>query len=69
MKKIILILDGMADRGQKELGGKTPLEYAATPNLDALFSKAEAGTVQTIPDGEGSGKRRRQPQHARIHVV
>ncbi len=55
MKKIILILDGMADRRQKVLGGKTPLEYADTPNLDALFSKAQAGTVQTIPDGEEAG--------------
>ena len=55
MKKIILILDGMADRGQEALNGKTPLEYAATPNLDALFSKAQAGTVQTIPDGEEAG--------------
>ena len=55
MKKIILILDGMADRCQKVLGGKTPLEYADTPNLDALFSKAQAGTVQTIPDGEEAG--------------
>ena len=55
MKKIILILDGMADRGQKELQGKTPLEYADTPNLDMLFSKAGAGTVQTIPDGEEAG--------------
>lgn len=55
MKKIILILDGMADRGQKELDGKTPLEYAHTPNLDILFSKADAGTVQTIPEGEEAG--------------
>ena len=55
MKKIILILDGMADRGQEALTGKTPLEYADTPNLDALFSKAQAGTVQTIPDGEEAG--------------
>jgi 2,3-bisphosphoglycerate-independent phosphoglycerate mutase len=55
MKKIILILDGMADRGQEALNGKTPLEYADTPNLDALFSKAQAGTVQTIPDGEEAG--------------
>ncbi len=55
MKKIVLILDGMADRAQKVLGGKTPLEYADTPNLDRLFKKAEAGCVQTIPDGEEAG--------------
>jgi len=55
MKKIILILDGMADRGQKVLGGKTPLEYADTPNLDKLFQKSKGGCVQTIPEGEEAG--------------
>jgi len=55
MKKIILILDGMADRPNKALGGKTPLEFAKTPNLDTLFSNAVSGCVQTIPDGEEAG--------------
>ncbi len=55
MKKIILILDGMADRAQKALSDKTPLEYAHTPNLDDLFAKAEVGCIQTIPYGEEAG--------------
>ncbi len=55
MKKIILILDGMADRKQDILGDKTPLEYANTPNLDALYEKSVSGCVQTIPDGEEAG--------------
>ncbi len=55
MKKIVLILDGMADRGQELLGGKTPLEYADTPNLDSLYKKSVSGCVQTIPEGEEAG--------------
>ncbi|MGI6154101.1 MAG: hypothetical protein ACOYJB_09780 [Christensenellaceae bacterium] len=51
MKRIMLVLDGVADRENKLLEGKTPLEYAKTPNLDALFQKSKAGTVKTIPDG------------------
>ncbi len=41
MKILLIILDGLADRPQKALGGKTPLEAARTPNLDRL---AELGT-------------------------
>ena len=37
-----MILDGLADRPQRALGGKTPLETAYTPNLDRL---AELGTT------------------------
>ena len=33
---LFVILDGLADRPQKALGGKTPLEAAYTPNLDRL---------------------------------
>ncbi len=55
MKKIILILDGMADRKQEKLDGQTPLEYAYTPMLDRLFSQSVSGCVQTIPDGEEAG--------------
>lgn len=51
MKNITLILDGVADRKNEKLGGKTPLEYAKTKNLDALFKKSAAGLVKTIPDG------------------
>jgi 2,3-bisphosphoglycerate-independent phosphoglycerate mutase len=55
MKKILLILDGMADRKQELLDGKTPIEYANLENLDALFSKSLSGCVQTIPDNEEAG--------------
>lgn len=36
MKYIIIIPDGAADEPQEALGGKTPLEAAATPNMDAI---------------------------------
>ena len=38
---LFIILDGLADRPQTVLGGKTPLEAAWTPHLDRL---AEVGT-------------------------
>jgi 2,3-bisphosphoglycerate-independent phosphoglycerate mutase len=45
----------MADEPIEELGGKTPLEVAATPHMDALATKGETGLVQTIPDGYPPG--------------
>ncbi len=51
MKKITIVLDGVADRPNAKLDGKTPLEYANTPNLDALYQKSLSGTVLTIPPG------------------
>lgn len=51
MKKITLVLDGVADRPNSKLDYKTPLEYARTPNLDALYKKSMGGTVKTIPKG------------------
>ena len=51
MKKITLVLDGSADRPNAALGHKTPLEYASTPNLDALYKKSLSGTCLTIPQG------------------
>ncbi|MFC1859094.1 cofactor-independent phosphoglycerate mutase [Thermodesulfobacteriota bacterium] len=51
MKYLILIGDGMADYPQKELDGKTPLEYAKTPNMDFIAACGVLGTVKTIPEG------------------
>jgi 2,3-bisphosphoglycerate-independent phosphoglycerate mutase len=55
MKYLILIGDGMADRPLKELGGKTPLMAARTPNMDALAQGGEVGLVRTIPSGLPKG--------------
>ncbi len=51
MKYIVLIGDGMADRPIGELGGKTPLQAAHTPNMDWLASRGTVGVVHTIPEG------------------
>ena len=51
MKQFTIVLDGIADRPQSSLGGKTPMEAASTPALDALFAASKPGTVQTIPPG------------------
>ncbi len=45
----------MADEAIEDLGGKTPLEYASTPNMDRLSKKSEVGMVNTIPDGMKPG--------------
>jgi 2,3-bisphosphoglycerate-independent phosphoglycerate mutase len=51
MKYIILLGDGMADHPIEKLGGKTPLEYARTPNMDRLSRSGTTGLVETIPSG------------------
>ncbi len=51
MKQMTIVLDGIADRPQPKLGGKTPMEAARTPGLDALFAAGKPGTVLTIPPG------------------
>ena len=51
MKHFTIVLDGIADRPQQMLGGKTPMEAAGTPALNQLFSVSKPGTVRTIPPG------------------
>lgn len=52
MKYVILQADGMPDHPLPELGNKTPLEVAHTPNLDKFAQTAiQFGLVKTIPDG------------------
>ena len=55
MKYVILIGDGMGDYPIPELGGKTPLEAAKTPNMDALARQGELGLARTIPHGMEPG--------------
>ncbi|HYQ47885.1 MAG TPA: cofactor-independent phosphoglycerate mutase [Thermodesulfovibrionales bacterium] len=50
MKYVVIVGDGMADRPLAELGGKTPLEYAHTPNMDRLASTGILGSVRTVPE-------------------
>lgn len=51
MKYIVIIGDGMADWPLKELGGKTPLQAAFTPNMDRLAREGALGSVKTVPEG------------------
>ena len=39
MKYVIVIPDGAADVGMEELGGKTPLEAAVKPHMDAVATR------------------------------
>ncbi|NLL92554.1 MAG: cofactor-independent phosphoglycerate mutase [Clostridiales bacterium] len=55
MKYVIVLGDGMADDPIEELGGKTPLEYAETPEMDRLSKLSEVGLVHTIPEGMSPG--------------
>ncbi|MGE5611305.1 MAG: phosphoglycerate mutase, partial [Bacillota bacterium] len=55
MKYAIIIPDGASDDPLNELGGKTPLETARTPNIDQVAMKGRQGTVRTIPPGFESG--------------
>jgi len=55
MKYVILIGDGMADRPLPELGGKTPLEAAFTPNMDKMAKEGIAGIANTLPEGLPTG--------------
>ena len=45
----------MADEPLQQLGGMTPMEYARTPNLDAMASKGLVGMVKTVPAGMKPG--------------
>src|ERR1700712_1918292 len=55
MKYAIIIPDGAADEPLPELGGKTPLEAAKTPNMDRIATEGRIGSVRTIPEGFESG--------------
>ncbi len=61
MKTIFIILDGLGDRPIAELGGRTPLECAATPNMDFLTEQGICGLVipylfpkENLPTSEGA---------------
>ncbi len=51
MKYALILPDGAADEPIPDLDGKTALEAARTPNMDAIVSMGRIGTVRTVPDG------------------
>src|SRR5438874_11808943 len=55
MKYAIIIPDGAADDPLEQLGGKTPLEAARTPNMDEIAASGRIGLVRPVPDGFESG--------------
>lgn len=55
MKYAILIGDGMADYPIDKLDGRTPLEAADIPHMDALARRGLLGLARTIPAGKDPG--------------
>jgi 2,3-bisphosphoglycerate-independent phosphoglycerate mutase len=51
MKYVVLIIDGAAGNPIPQHGGKTSLELAQTPNLDALAVEGSVGLTRTVPAG------------------
>jgi 2,3-bisphosphoglycerate-independent phosphoglycerate mutase len=48
---LYICLDGLGDDPHPVLDGRTPLEAASTPNLDALTARGRTGTVVTVGPG------------------
>lgn len=55
MKYVVVLSDGMAGRPLAQLGGRTTLEAAETPVMDALAPKAELGMASMVPEGMAPG--------------
>lgn len=51
MKYAVILCDGMADTPNAALNGKTPMECAKKPNVDALAKKSEVGLCRTVAKG------------------
>ena len=55
MKYVVLVPDGCADEPLAELDGRTPLEAAHMPHLEALAARSEVGRAIVIPEGYPPG--------------
>ena len=55
MKYVVLLADGSSDWPIEELGGKTPWEYAQTPNVDRLATLGRIGRMETTAPGLHAG--------------
>jgi 2,3-bisphosphoglycerate-independent phosphoglycerate mutase len=51
LKLIYIAIDGMGDLPIAELGNKTPLEAAETPNMDFLAKNGKTGLMYTVRKG------------------
>ena len=50
-KTVLILTDGMADVPLPELEGKTPVEYAHTPNMDYIAREGACGLFRSLPEG------------------
>jgi 2,3-bisphosphoglycerate-independent phosphoglycerate mutase len=50
MKYALIIPDGCADEPQASLGGRTPLQAARTPHMDAVAQAGRVGRALTVPE-------------------
>ena len=48
---VLVLLDGLADRAHDVLGGRTGVEAAETPNLDALAARGSCGLLYAVGPG------------------
>ena len=55
MKYALIIPDGCADEAQPSLSGQTPLQAAATPNMDAIAATGIVGQSDNVPPSLPSG--------------
>ena len=55
MKYAIIIPDGSADEPQESLGGKTPLEAASLPAMDAVAAAGVVGRSSNVPEALPAG--------------
>ena len=51
IKMVYVLLDGVGDLPNPSLGGRTPLEAASTPNIDALARNGAMGDAVTVGEG------------------
>ena len=51
LKLFFIVIDGMADLPIEELGDKTPLEAAITPNMDFLANTGVTGLMYSVEEG------------------
>ena len=54
-KYAIIVPDGAADEPIEQLGNKTVLEVAQTPNMDKISTQGRQGLVRTVPAGMEPG--------------
>ena len=55
MKYIFILADGMADRPNEALDGKTPMRVADKPHINAMAAGGITGLCKTVPDEYAPG--------------